>query len=170
VIGVGGLGHLAVGLLRELSPARIVAVDLDEEKLRLAGDLGAHEAVPSDASTAETIRAMTAGQGAELVLDVVGVDATLSMAAAMTRRQGDLTILGVGGGTLPVNFGLIPYEASVQTSYWGSATELMEVLDLARAGRIEVRTETFPLERATEAYDRLAAGEVQGRAVITPGA
>jgi alcohol dehydrogenase, propanol-preferring len=168
VIGVGGLGHLAVGLLRELSPARVIAVDVDEQKLRLASDLGAHEAVPSDASTAETIRAMTAGLGAELVLDVVGVDATLSLAAAVTRRQGDLTILGVGGGTLPVNFGLLPYEASVQTSYWGSATELIEVLDLARAGRIEVRTETFPLERATEAYDRLAAGEIQGRAVVTP--
>ena len=170
VIGVGGLGHMAVELLRELSPARIIAVDIDEAKLRLASDLGAHETMLSDEHAAEAIKTMTAGQGAELVLDVVGNDATLALAAAVTRVQGDLTILGIGGGTLPVSFFGVPYEASVQTTYWGSTTELMEVLDLARSGRISARVSTHPLEDAPRVYDLLEKGEIEGRAVITPNA
>jgi alcohol dehydrogenase, propanol-preferring len=168
VIGVGGLGHMAVELLRELSPATIIAVDIDESKLTLAHELGAHEAVVSDESAADTIRGMTRGLGAELVLDVVGNDATLQLAAAVARQQGDLTILGIGGGTLPVSFFSVPYEVSIQTTYWGSATELMEVLDLARAGRISARATTYPLEEAPQVYDRLAKGEIQGRAVVLP--
>jgi alcohol dehydrogenase, propanol-preferring len=168
VIGIGGLGHMAVELLRELSPARIIAVDIDETKLALAADLGAHETVVSDEHAAETIRAMTGGQGAELVLDVVGNDATLAFGAAAARVQGDLTILGIGGGTLPVSFFGIPYEVSVQTTYWGSITELMEVLDLARTGRLTARSTTYALEDAPHVYDLLAQGKVEGRAVITP--
>ena len=170
VIGIGGLGHMAVELLRELSPATIVAVDLDPARLELAGELGAHEAVLSDESAADTIRGMTRGLGAELVLDVVGVDATLQLAAAVVRQQGDLTILGIGGGTLPVGFFSVPYEASIQTTYWGSVAELMEVLDLARAGRVSARATTYPLEEAPAVYDRLARGEIEGRAVIIPAA
>lgn len=168
VIGIGGLGHLAVELLRELSPARIVAVDVDPAKLELATELGAHEVVASDESAAETIRAMTGGRGAELVLDVVGNDATMALAAAVARVQGDLTVLGIGGGTLPVGFFSVPYEVSIQTSYWGSAAELMEVLDLARAGRLSATATTYPLDEAPAVYERLAAGDIQGRAVITP--
>ena len=168
VIGIGGLGHLAVELLRELSPARIIAVDIDEAKLRLASDLGAHETVPSDEQAAETIRGITGGQGAELVLDVVGNDATMALGAAVARVQGDLTILGIGGGTLPVSFFAVPYEVSIQTTYWGSVSELMEVLDLARAGRLEARATTYALDDAVEVYERLAKGEIEGRAVITP--
>lgn len=168
VIGIGGLGHMAVELLRELSPARIIAVDIDERKLQLARELGAHDVVPSDASAAETIRAMTGGLGAELVLDVVGNDATLATAAAAARVEGDLTILGIGGGTLPLSFFSVPYEVSVQTTYWGSATELMEVLDLARAGRISAKAATYSLDEATEIYERLERGDIDGRAVITP--
>lgn len=168
VIGIGGLGHLAVELLRELSPARIVAVDVDPAKLELATELGAHEVVASDESAASHVRGMTGGLGAELVLDVVGTDVTMALAAAVARVRGDLTVLGLGGGTLPVGFFSVPYEASIQTSYWGSAAELMEVLDLARAGRLSARTTTYPLEQAPEVYERLAAGSIQGRAVITP--
>jgi alcohol dehydrogenase, propanol-preferring len=159
---------MAVELLRELSPARIVAVDVDETKLALAADLGAHETVVSDEHAAETIRAMTGGQGAELVLDVVGNDATLALGAAAARVQGDLTILGIGGGTLPVSFFGIPYEVSVQTTYWGSITELIEVLDLARTGRLTARSTTYALEDAPHVYDLLAQGKIEGRAVITP--
>jgi alcohol dehydrogenase, propanol-preferring len=170
VIGIGGLGHMAVELLRELSPARIIAVDVDESKLKLAHELGAHETVHSDEGAVEAIRTITGGLGAELVLDVVGNDATLAMGAAAARVEGDLTILGIGGGSLPVSFFGVPYEVSIQTTYWGSATELMEVLDLARAGRLSARATTYSLEEAPEVYDRLAKGEVHGRAVITPHA
>jgi alcohol dehydrogenase, propanol-preferring len=168
VIGIGGLGHLAVELLRELTPARIIAVDLDEGRLALAQRLGAHEVVRSDADAADTIRAMTGGQGAELVIDVVGAQPTVELAAAAVAVLGDLSIVGIGGGTLPLGFFTIPYEASVQTTYWGYVTELMELLELARQGRIAVTTTTFRLDDAMEAYARLEAGDITGRAVVTP--
>jgi alcohol dehydrogenase, propanol-preferring len=168
VIGIGGLGHMAVELLRELSPATIIAVDIDDAKLELAEELGAHEAVRSDENAVETIRGMTGGLGADLVLDVVGNDATLATAAGAARVEGDLTVLGIGGGTLPVGFFSVPYEVSIQTTYWGSAIELMEVLELARLGRISARASTHSLDDAIDVYDRLERGEIEGRAVIVP--
>lgn len=170
VIGVGGLGHMAVKLLRELTPARIIAVDLDEERLRMAERSGAHATVVSDPSAADTIRGMTGGRGAELVLDVVGAQPTLELAAAVVGVLGDLTVVGIGEGTLPISFFSIPYEASVQTTYWGYASELMELLDLARAGRLEAEITTFTLDEALDGYAALESGQLTGRGVVTPNA
>ncbi|MEU7826241.1 zinc-binding dehydrogenase [Catellatospora sp. NPDC049133] len=114
------------------------------------------------------VKDMTGGQGAQLVLDMVGVDATLRMAAEMARVLGHLTIVGLGGGALPVGFLSPPHECSVSSPYWGYITELMEVVSLAGAGKIRTLVEYFPLERADEAYRLLHEGKIQGRAVITP--
>ena len=115
------------------------------------------------------VAATTAGLGAELVLDLVGSDATLALAARLARVRGHLTVVGIAGGTLPFNFFGLPYECSVASTYWGSITELGEVLALARAGRIEAHVEEFPLSHALDAYDRMRAGTLNGRAVIVPG-
>jgi alcohol dehydrogenase, propanol-preferring len=168
VIGVGGLGHMAVQILRAVSSARIVAVDSAPEKLRLATDVGAGVTVLAGEDAAGSIREATGGRGAELVLDLVGSDETLALASQCGRFEGDLALVGLAGGTLPVSFFSQPYECSISTTYWGSAIELMEVLELARAGKIEVHVERFPLERAAEVYDRLRRGEIPGRAVVCP--
>ena len=81
---------------------------------------------------------------------------------------GHVTIVGLGGGALPVNFFNLPHECSVASPYWGSITELMEVVSLAQAGKIKMLVEHFPLERAGEAYHLLHDGKITGRAVITP--
>jgi len=77
-------------------------------------------------------------------------------------------VIGVAGGTLPFKFGALPFDATITHPYWGSALELAEVLDLARAGHIDAHVEHFPLERAAEAYQRMRDGTLSGRAVITP--
>jgi alcohol dehydrogenase, propanol-preferring len=102
------------------------------------------------------------------VLDLVGADDTLQLAVQSARVGGHLTVVGLGGGTLPFNFFGAPYECSVATTYWGTAIELHEVLALARLGKLHVNVERFPLERALEAYDRMRQGTLRGRAVITP--
>ncbi|MGW2642271.1 NAD(P)-dependent alcohol dehydrogenase [Streptomyces sp. NPDC001348] len=169
VIGVGGLGHLAVQLLRALTPARVIALDVGEEKLRLAGEVGAHETLLCDAEAAGRIRKLTGGAGAEVVLDFVGVRSTLDVAAASVAVEGDVTIVGIGGGTLAVGFGGgLPFEVSASFPYWGSRGELMEVLELARQGLVSSHVETFSLEEAPSAYERLHAGGVNGRAVVLP--
>ncbi|RSN57848.1 alcohol dehydrogenase [Streptomyces sp. WAC 04229] len=168
VIGAGGLGHVAVQLLRALTSARVIALDVGEDKLRLAREVGAHEAVLSDAKAADAVRELTGGMGAEAVFDFVGVAPTVRTAGAVAAVEGDVTLVGIGGGTLPVGFGVLPFEVSVTAPYWGSRGELIEVLDLARSGALSVHTETYALDDAPLAYERLHAGRVNGRAVILP--
>jgi alcohol dehydrogenase, propanol-preferring len=168
VIGCGGLGHMAVQILRAVTAARIVAVDLDDAKLALAREVGADETVKSGEPAIEEIRALTKGLGADVVFDFVGSDATLAIAAASARSGGAISIVGLAGGSLPVQFGTVPFDCSVTIPYWGSVGELIEVLELAAAGRIGAHVERFPLDRVDEAYDRLRAGTLDGRAVVTP--
>lgn len=168
VIGVGGLGHMAVQILRTLCGARIIAVDSAPEKLELAHEVGADVSVAAGEDAAEAIREATGGRGAELVLDVVGNDRTLALAAQCGRAEGDVTLIGLAGGMLPFSYFGQPYECSIQTTYWGSAIELIEVLELARAGKIRAHVERYALDQAPEVYERLRRGEIPGRAVICP--
>ncbi|MEW2521291.1 NAD(P)-dependent alcohol dehydrogenase [Actinacidiphila alni] len=169
VIGTGGLGHVAVQLLRALSPARVIALDVSDEKLELARRVGAHETVLSDADAADRVRALTDGVGAQAVLDFVGAPPTVATATACAAVEGDVTIVGIGGGSAAVGFGTIAFDAAVRAPYWGTRAELIEVLDLARAGAVDVHVETYSLDDAPLAYERLRAGRITGRAVILPG-
>jgi propanol-preferring alcohol dehydrogenase len=168
VIGVGGLGHLAVQILRTTTAARIIAVDQRDAALALALEFGADLAVTSDEHAAAAIRDATNGLGADVVLDFVGSDATLALGGAVARSLGDLTIVGIAGGTLPVSFFSPSFEVSVQTTYWGSRPELVEVLDLAARGRLVPKVTTYALEDALDAYVAMETGSLEGRAVIVP--
>ncbi|PJE95439.1 alcohol dehydrogenase [Streptomyces carminius] len=168
VIGVGGLGHMAVQLLKALCAAEVVAVDLSAEKLDLAAGAGADHCVPAGEGAAEQIRELTGGLGATLVLDCVGADPTLATAAAAAAPESDITVVGLAGGTLPVRYGTLPWEASVSIPYWGTRPELAEVVALARTGRIRPHVEVFPLQEANEVYQRLRDGLIAGRAVLVP--
>jgi propanol-preferring alcohol dehydrogenase len=168
VIGVGGLGHLGVQILRATTATQIIAVDNRESALALARESGADLTVVSGEGAAATIRTATGERGADLVLDFVGIDATLALAASVVRPLGDLTIVGIGGGSMTVGFFQTPYEASVQTTYWGSRPELVEVLDLAARGYLRPTVRRFDLDSAVEAYRQMAAGQLEGRAVVVP--
>jgi propanol-preferring alcohol dehydrogenase len=168
VIGVGGLGHMAVQILRALSPARVIAVDTSADKLTLAREVGADEALEPGEGAAEAIRELTAGLGAELVVDNVGAEDTLALAAQVVRFESHLTVVGLAGGTFEFAFGALPFECQLTLPYWGTAIELMEVLDLARAGKIRAHVERFALDDAPQAYERLRHGSLDGRAVICP--
>ena len=168
VIGAGGLGHMAVQILRETCAATVIAVDTRKEALALAAEVGAHHGVVAGDDAAEEIRELTRGKGADVVLDIVGADQTLALAAAVTRPLGHLTIVGIAGGTLPISFFGIAYEASVATTYWGTLPELMEVIALAASGRIRAHVQRFGLDDAAAAYQAMRDGTLEGRAVIVP--
>jgi alcohol dehydrogenase, propanol-preferring len=170
VIGAGGLGQMAIQVLRALAAATtVVAVDTSEAKLAIAKRMGADEVLVSGDDAVTRIRDITKGQGAELVLDFVGVATTLAMAAQLARVLGHLTIVGVGSAALPVNFCSPPHECSVTSPFWGTIPELIDVIDLARSGSITMLVEHFPLDEAARAYQLLHDGAIQGRAVVTPG-
>lgn len=168
VIGVGGLGHIAIQLLRELTPATVIGIDTRPQALELGERFGAEVSIIAGESAAAEVLEATRGQGADVVLDFVGIDETLRSAAAMCRPLGDLTIVGVGGGSLKVGFFRLATEVSVQTMNWGSLPELRDVVALAATGRLTPEITTYPLEQAAEVYQRLQAGQIQGRAVIVP--
>jgi propanol-preferring alcohol dehydrogenase len=167
VIGVGGLGHVAVQLLRALSGCRVVAIDRRPEALEVALAAGAETALQADGLAAsEVLRA--AGGPAALVMDFVGVEATLELAAGCVAAGGHLSVIGVGGGTLPVRFGTVPFETTVVLSNWGTRAELAEVVGLARAGVVHIEAERVALDDVPAAYARLEAGDVRGRVVAVP--
>jgi propanol-preferring alcohol dehydrogenase len=169
VIGAGGLGQMAIQFLRTLSAATtVVAIDTSANKLTIAKSMGADESLRFGGEVVRRIKDMTSGQGAHLVLDMVGSSATLNMAAQVARCLGDVTIVGLGGGALQVSYFSLPHECSVTSPYWGSIPELVEVVSLAQAGKIKMLVEYFPLDRAAEAYQLLHDGKIQGRAVIIP--
>jgi propanol-preferring alcohol dehydrogenase len=99
---------------------------------------------------------------------MVGADDTLALAARIVRSQSHLTVVGLAGGIFQFGFGALPFECQLAIPYWGSAVELIEVLELARAGEIKVHTERFSLDRVEDAYDKMRGGELDGRAVICP--
>ena len=167
-IGVGGLGHMGVQILRALTPATVVAVDARPAALVVAEESGAHHTVLAGEDAATHIRDLTGGRGADVVIDFVGNDATMALAVAASRTLGDITFVGLGGGNLPVGFFSVPYEARIRTTYWGSIPELVEVIALANSGHLRAEVEQYPLADATTAYERMAAGELRGRAVIVP--
>jgi propanol-preferring alcohol dehydrogenase len=168
VIGVGGLGHLGIQVLRATTGARVIAVDSRESARELAKRSGADLVIAAGESASEEVREATHGLGADVVLDFVGSEETLRLAAQSARMMADLTIVGLGGGTLPVSFFGIPYEVSVQTAYWGNRAELVEVLDLAARGLLHAEITRFELGQAEQAYEQLRSGVVDGRVVVVP--
>jgi propanol-preferring alcohol dehydrogenase len=170
VLGVGGLGHMAIQLLRVLTPVRIIAADVDDKKLQQAKALGADDIVNNRnaAEAAERIQQITGPRGAGLVLDCVGVQPTLDLGAKLLGRNSVWTIVGLGGGRHDFHHGSTPYGTSMSIPYWGSRVELMEVIGMARDGRIHAETTEFPLTEAVEVYGKLKAGQITGRAVLIP--
>lgn len=171
-IGVGGLGHMALQILRATSAATVIAVDTDEGRLRQASELGAHHTLPSDDKTAEEIMRMTGGVGADVVFDFVGVEPTLAIAAASIGSNGQITAVGLGGGELPFRSEPIPlhlpWGTTISRPYGGTRRDLQEVVALAQRGDIAVHAERFGLDEATQALDKLERGEIAGRAVLVP--
>ena len=168
VIGLGGLGHLAVQILRAITAARVIALDVRDDKLARARDLGADEVLTSDADAAATIRELTRGVGADAIFDFVGSDATMELAIGMARSGGHVAIIGLAGGRRPVGYGASPYETKIVIPFWGTQAELLEVLALGASGRITPHVERFGLDEIDESYRRMREGTLAGRAVVTP--
>jgi propanol-preferring alcohol dehydrogenase len=172
VIGVGGLGHVALQILRATSAATIVALDTDEQRLEQASQLGADRTLVSDAASAGEIMRMTGGVGADVVLDFVGVAPTLATAAACIGSAGEIIAVGLGGGELPFRSEPIPthlpWGTTISRPYGGTRRNLQEVVALAQQGRVEVHVNRFDLAEAPQVLEKLEHGEISGRAVLVP--
>ena len=170
VIGAGGLGAFAVQFLRALSPARVVAVDISPARREYAREVGADEVIDGVTDkTAAELREITRGEGAEVVLDFVGTDATITEGLRSVRSFGAFGLIGAAFGTFKAPwYGGLPRDADVFHFQTSTLADLQEVIALAESGVIRNEVDLFPLDRVADAYATLERGELRGRAVVTP--
>ena len=168
MIGVGGVGHIALQLLRELCSSSTIAIDTDVRHRRLATELGADDVIDGPGSV-DAVRELTGGAGADLVFDFVGSDQTHANATAMLARGGTYSVVGFGGMIAVPSAVLVGGEQTVAGNLVGTWMDLWEVLQLHAAGRIVLKSETHPFESVNDVLDKLRDGEVIGRAVLVPG-
>jgi propanol-preferring alcohol dehydrogenase len=169
VIGLGGLGLVAVQLLRALTGAQVIATDMKPAAMARARELGA-VTVEGGPDQVAQIRELTGGRGVDAAFDIVGAGPTIALAQATIAQRGAIQVVGIAGGTAQWSFFSNPYEATLTSSYWGTIEDLHEVVDLYRAGAISPDIERFTLDGALEAYRRLRDGELEARAVVVPHA
>lgn len=168
VIGIGGLGHLAVQILRAITPATVIAVDAKPAALALASSLGAHHTVEAGPDAAAAITDLTKGRGVDVTIDLVGNDATLALAFATARAGSRIMLVGAAGGSVPYSLWATKFEVEVSTSMWGGIGDLRDVIALARDGLIEPKVSTFKFDEISVAFGALEDGTLEGRAVIVP--
>jgi propanol-preferring alcohol dehydrogenase len=167
VIGVGGLGGFAVQYLRQLTSSRIIAIDSTPAKLARATALGADVALDAADASSDALRELSHGLGAEVILDFVGVDATMNLALASARIGGSIAIVGAGGGTAPIGWGRMPINCDVFVPMGGVTADLHDVVAMAETGRLQIDVEQFTFAQVLEGYQRVEDGTVAGRAVVT---
>jgi NAD+-dependent secondary alcohol dehydrogenase Adh1 len=164
VIGVGGVGHIALQLLRVLGGGSVIAVDTDERRRKLAAELGADDVL----ADAGDVREATNGAGADVVLDFVATDATHAVGLDMLARRGLYSTVGYGGTITIPSVAMVVGETAIGGNLVGSWIDLWELLQLHGKGDITLRTETHPLAAVNDVLDALREGEVTGRAVLVP--
>jgi D-arabinose 1-dehydrogenase-like Zn-dependent alcohol dehydrogenase len=167
VIGVGGLGLMAIEMLKALGHQRIVAVDIDDAKLAVARKEGAAAAV--NGRDPEVVKKLQQVAGGPLygAVDLVGSADTSGPALGALRKGGKLIVVGLYGGEIPVSLVLVVQRAwRIQGSSVGNVAELEQVVALARAGKIKpIPIEKRPLSEVSRTLDQLKAGQVTGRVV-----
>src|SRR5439155_10692401 len=128
VQGVGGLGHIALQLLRCMTNAYITASDIAESKLRLAEKMGAHRVIDARRDPVRQMMKITKNRCAQIVIDLVGNDQTLANGMRMLRKGGLLTVVGNGGAANLKAIDMIFSEFSVLGSLVGNWDELRELI------------------------------------------
>jgi alcohol dehydrogenase/propanol-preferring alcohol dehydrogenase len=170
IFGAGGLGLMALSLLKAMGGKGAIVVDIDARKREAAEQAGALATVDGKAPDALEQLAQKAGGPIRAVIDLVGNAATTQLGFDCLSKGGKLVIVGLFGGGAPWALPLIPIKAiTIQGSYVGNLRETQELLDLVRAKKIgPIPVTPMPLAKANEALIDLQKGRLVGRAVLTP--
>jgi len=164
IFGIGGLGHLAVQMARELG-AEITAVDLAEERLALAKSLGA--ATLLNATATNVVKELRSKGGVHAALVTSGAKAAYDMAFPCVRPTGKLLVVGLPAENIcfpPIM--MAAAEIRIQASAVGTRQDLREVLAMGSTGKIKCHVKTAPLAQANEVLEQMRRGEISGRTVL----
>jgi propanol-preferring alcohol dehydrogenase len=167
IYGVGGLGHVAVQYAKAMG-MHVAAVDIDPKKLELASRLGADITVDcSAAGSLERLVKETGGMHGVLVTAVS--TAAFGQAIAITRRKGTIALVELPPGDFPTPiFPIVLKRITLRGSIVGTRQDLREALAFAAEGKVRANVAIEPLEEVNNVFERLEAGEVEGRIVLKP--
>ena len=176
IVGVGGIGSSIIPMALSAGATTIVAIDIAEEKLHRALELGATHVV--NAAQVEPVAAVRAlVGGVRVAFEALGHPATFRQAVGMLDDGGRMVAIGIGAGTAAAEVEITPLVRRgyhIVGSFGGrTRTDLPEVAGLAASGRFDVEslvTRRFDLADADLAYQALAQGKITGRAIITMAA
>jgi len=170
IFGAGGLGLMALSLLKAMGGKGAIVVDIDANKRRAAEEAGALASV--DGGAPDALQQITSKAGGPIrgVIDLVGNAATAALGFDCLSKGGKLVVVGLFGGGAPWALPLIPIKAiTIQGSYVGNLRETQELIDLVREkGIAPIPVTTRPLSQADASLKDLQQGKLVGRAVLVP--
>lgn len=176
VVGVGGIGSGIVQMAAAMGAARIVAVDIAEEKLERARQLGATDLVDSRAGDPVAAVRDALGDGADVAFEALGRPETFVQASRMLVDGGRMVAVGIAAGATaaPIEITPLVRRGYTITGSFGGRTrsDLPAVVGLAATGAFDAAgliSRRYPLEQADDAYRALDRGEITGRAIIVMG-
>jgi alcohol dehydrogenase, propanol-preferring len=171
IVGAGGLGLMAIQLAKAVTDAKVIAIDLNADKLTTAKQNGADHIINSRSDDpVKIVKEMTDKLGADAVIDFVNSSKSTEADMQLLRRRARLVFVGLFGGELRLNLVTMPTRAyRLIGSYTGSLNDLIELVSLAKRGIIKpLVSNRFKLNQATEALQMLKDGKIVGRGVINP--
>ncbi|MED4784268.1 alcohol dehydrogenase AdhP [Brevibacillus choshinensis] len=166
IYGIGGLGHVALQYAKAMG-YNVVAVDIHNEKLELAKELGADITVNgSEVDPAAAIQEQVGGvHGA---ISVAVTKKAFEQAYKSVRRGGSLVVVGLPNAELPIPiFDTVLNGVTVKGSIVGTRKDMQEALDFAARGKVRAIIETQPLDKINEIFERMEKGQINGRVVLT---
>jgi propanol-preferring alcohol dehydrogenase len=169
IVGAGGLGLMAIQLAKAVFGARIIAIDLGDDKLKVAKENGADETINSkNEDPVSKVMELTYNKGADAVIDFVNASKTVETDMQLLRRRAKVVLVGLFGGELKLNLVSMPTRAySIIGSYTGNIQDMAELVSLANRKVIKpIISDRFKLDQATEALTKLKEGKIIGRGVI----
>src|SRR6187200_640015 len=171
IVGTGGLGLMAIQLAKAVTGANIIALDLDDEKLKVAKKNGADIIINSKREDpVKAIMELTDKLGADAIIDFVNASKTVETDMQLLRRRASLVLVGLFGGELKLSLVSMPTRAyKIIGSYTGTLIDMVELVSLAERDVIKpVVSNRFKLDQAGEALQMLKDGKIVGRGVINP--
>jgi propanol-preferring alcohol dehydrogenase len=171
IVGAGGLGLMAIQLAKAITGSKIIAMDIDDAKLKEAKENGAANTINSKKEdAAKAVMELTDKMGADAVIDFVNASKTVETDMQLLRRRAKVVLVGLFGGELKLNLVSMPTRAyKLIGSYTGNITDLIELVSLAKRGVIRpIISNRFKLNQATEALTMLKNGKILGRGIINP--
>lgn len=168
MIGMGGLGHIGVQVMRELGNADIIALDRNKERLAMALELGATHAVEANDRAISQVRDLTAQRGVDFIIDFVGTDQTHADSLQMLRKGGTYYVVGYGGTVKVPSLNIINNEISIVGSLVGNYNELYQLMEMHARGKVKLHSTQYALSEANDVLNLLHEGKINGRAVLVP--